>query len=59
MIQRQTTIGYLRWNDTGHEVKDFDDPIEPEGKGWEMTGSCLGEFRYSEQPILWFWRREI
>lgn len=54
-----TTEGSLRWDSTATQTIGVDDPKSPDGDGWEMCGSVMGALRYSDQPILWFWRRKV
>lgn len=54
----KTTVGELNWDDKGVHVTSVDDP-DPPGDDWELVGSCIGEMRYSSQPILWFWKRVV
>jgi hypothetical protein len=54
-----TTQGNLVWDDEAYSVEYADDPKPPEGDGWVMCGSVIGELRQFRQPILWFWTREV
>jgi hypothetical protein len=52
-----TTIGSVIWD--GREVQHVDDPVHPEGDGWELCGSVLGCMRSSSEHIFWFWRKPV
>jgi hypothetical protein len=54
----KTTMGRMHWNERATSMEYADDPVPPEGEGWKMVGSAVGELRYSEQPLLWFWERK-
>lgn len=54
----RTTQGILQWNECASVIQAVDDPVPPEGDGWRMAGSSIGELRLSKQVILWFWERD-
>lgn len=52
-----TTIGDLVWDEPARDVVIYPPPIVPEGEGWRLVSSVIGELRFSKQPVLWFWER--
>ncbi len=58
-MQYRTTFGKLSWDDPGRSVTGVDNPDPPDGEGWELCGTAIGEMRNSMQPLIWTWRRSV
>jgi hypothetical protein len=56
--EHKTTFGDIAWDENAMHIEGADDPVSPEGDGWNLVGSAIGSLRFSRQPIFWFWERE-
>jgi hypothetical protein len=56
-VEHKTTHDFIRWNDAASDVEDMPDPVRPEGRGWNLLNTALGEIYRSKQLIVWTWVR--
>lgn len=52
-----STHGSAEYDDSGIHLMRVGDPDPPEGAGWELVSTCLGEMRRSVCAIIWSWKR--
>jgi hypothetical protein len=50
----KTTEGTVGGRSAAGGYEDTDDPLEPDGEGWEMIGSAA-----DAGYLYWFWRRPV
>ena len=57
MFEYRSTFGRAEYADDGFTLLFVDDPDPPDGEGWELVSTCLGEMRYSVCALIWSWQR--